>query len=69
MGFFEAFSGAVNYAAEGGFEKWMDNYKSRLRNASDSQVQAKWDEVCSNYDLDERVREATEKEMRRRGLL
>lgn len=69
MGFFDTLSGAINSAAESSFDNWMRNYKQRLRNASDSQVQAKWDEVCSNYELDDRIREATETEMRRRGLL
>lgn len=68
MGFFDALSDAINYAAESGSETWLRNYKQKLRNASDAQVQAKWDEVSNDYSLDERIREATEDEMRRRGL-
>ena len=69
MGFFDALSGAINSAAESGMDNWLRNYKQKLRNASDSQVQAKWDEVSNDYSLDERIKEATEDEMRRRGLL
>ena len=65
MGFLDSFNDAANSAAE----KVLNAYKQKLRRASDSQVQAKWDEVCNDYNLDERFREATEDEMRRRGLL
>lgn len=69
MGFLDALGGIMGSAAESGFESWMRNYKQKLRNASDLQVRAKWDEVSDDYSLDERIREATEDEMRRRGLL
>ena len=64
MGLLDAFCDAANNAAD----RFVDNYKQKLRNASDDAVRRKWDEVNSNYDLDERIREATEDEMRRRGL-
>ena len=69
MGFLDALGSAMSSAAESGFDNWMRNYKQKLRNASDSQVQAKWDQVSNDYNLDDRIREATEDEMRRRGLL
>jgi len=69
MGFFDTLSGAVNYAAQNGSETFIRNYKERLRKASDSVVREKWDEVNSNYNIDDRIREVTEDEMRRRGLL
>ncbi|MDE6672473.1 MAG: hypothetical protein K2K16_09785 [Ruminococcus sp.] len=69
MGFFDTLSGTINSAAESGLDNWMRNYKQKLKNASDSQVQAKWDEVSNNYSIDERIKEATKNEMRRRGLL
>lgn len=50
MGFFDTLGVMLNSAAESGFETWMRNYKQKLRNDSDSQVQAKWDEV-SNVDF------------------
>lgn len=68
MGFLDALGGMMSHAAESGFETWLRNYKEKLRNASDSQVRAKWDEVSSDYSVDERIKEATEDEMRRRGM-
>jgi len=68
MGFLDTLGGVLGSAAESGFENWMRNYKQRLRDASDSQVQAKWDEVSNDYSIDERIKQATEDEMRRRGL-
>ena len=52
MGFLDSFNDAANSAAE----KVLNAYKQKLRRASDSQVQAKWDEVCNDYNLDERFR-------------
>ncbi|MDE5582534.1 MAG: hypothetical protein K2J08_02350 [Ruminococcus sp.] len=69
MGFFDTLSGAINSASESSLDNWMRNYKQKLKNASDSQVQAKWDEVSNNYSIDEQIKEATKNEMRRRGLL
>ncbi len=74
MGFFDVLSGAISYGAEEAMNKWLRAYEEKLRNASDSVVQSKWDEVnstevSSDPEMNERIIEATRREMRRRNLL
>ena len=65
MGFFDALGDTVNNK----MDRMISEYKQKLRNASDDVVRRKWEQVNDDYSADERFREATEDEMRRRGLL
>ena len=65
MGFFDALGDAVNNK----MDRMINEYKQKLRNAFDDVVRRKWEQVNDDYSADERFREATEDEMRRRGLL
>lgn len=73
MGFFDylqsdSFKDSVQRKADSLNESRLKLFKEKLRNTSDAAVLRKWDEVSSDYSLDECYKDAVRDEMRRRGL-
>lgn len=61
MGFFNDFCNAMTGEA-------LKKYETMFKNATDYKLQEWWNEKQYDDDVDDRIKELAEKEMRRRGL-
>ncbi|MBO5103480.1 MAG: hypothetical protein J6B74_00235 [Ruminococcus sp.] len=64
MGFFDVLNSVNDYIGE----EIPKKYAAIFRQASDYKLQQWWDENKYNYDVDQRIKDVAEKELRRRGL-
>ncbi len=61
MGFLDDFGSAIEKSA-------LEKYKTLFSHATDSKLQEWWNENQYNSDVDQRIKDLAEKELRSRGL-